>query len=115
MTRVLEKIAENKVFHYFEDLTRIPRPSYKEKAVSDYLVDFAREHGLEYYQDKYYNVIMIKEASEGYENVEPIILQGHMDMVCEQLPDCNKNMDEEGLDIYVDGDFIRARGTTLGG
>ena len=115
MTRVLDGLAENKVFYYFEELAQIPRPSYKEKAVSDYLVSFAREHGLEYYQDSYYNVIMIKEASEGYEDVAPIILQGHMDMVCEKTHDCTKDMDKEGLDLYVDGDFIRARGTTLGG
>lgn len=115
MARVLRGLAENKVFDYFEDLTQIPRPSYQEKAVSDYLVAFAKEHGFEYYQDQYYNVIIIKEASEGYEDVSPIILQGHMDMVCEKTHDCPKDMEKEGLDLYLDGDFIRARGTTLGG
>ena len=60
-------------------------------------------------------MIIIKEASEGYEDVEPIILQGHMDMVCEKAPDCDKDMDEEGLDLLIDGDFISAKGTTLGG
>jgi len=113
--RVLENIEPKNVFHFFEDLTQIPRPSYHEKAVSDYLVKFAKDRGLEVYQDKLYNVIIIKEASEGYENEEPIILQGHMDMVCEKDPGVTKDMEKEGLDLEVDGDYIRAKGTTLGG
>ena len=113
--RVLENIEPKSVFHFFEDLTRIPRPSYHEKAVSDYLVQFAKDRGLEVHQDRLYNVIIIKEASEGYENEEPIILQGHMDMVCEKDPGVTKDMEKEGLDLEVDGDYIRARGTTLGG
>ena len=113
--RVLENIEPKAVFHFFEDLTQIPRPSYHEKAVSDYLVKFAKDRGLEAYQDKLYNVIIIKEASEGYENEEPIILQGHMDMVCEKDPGVTKDMEKEGLDLEVDGDYIRAKGTTLGG
>ncbi len=112
---VLDKLEPAGVFHYFEEICQIPHPSYHEKAISDYLVNFAKEHELEYYQDKLYNVIMIKEASEGYENEEPIILQGHMDMVCEKEPGCSKNMDTEGLDLEIDGDYIQARGTTLGG
>lgn len=113
--RVLENIEPKSVFRFFEDLTEIPRPSYHEKAVSDYLVQFAKDRGLEVYQDKLYNVIIIKEASEGYENEEPVILQGHMDMVCEKDPGVTKDMEKEGLDLEVDGDYIRARGTTLGG
>lgn len=103
------------VFRYFKEISDIPRPSYKEKAISDYLVAFAKEHHLEYYQDDIYNVIMIKEATPGYENKEPIILQGHMDMVCEKTSDCNKNMEKEGLDLVVEGDWLSAEGTTLGG
>ena len=80
--RVLENLEPKKVFHYFEEICSIPHPSYKEKRISDYLVNFAKEHGLKYYQDDLYNVIMIAPATEGYENEEPIILQGHMDMVC---------------------------------
>ena len=66
-------------------------------------------------RDSLNNVIIIKEASKGYEDAAPIILQGHMDMVCEKTPDCDKNMDEDGLDLEVNGDFISAKGTTLGG
>ena len=113
--RVLENLEPKKVFQYFEDISNIPRPSYKEEKISNYLVQFAKEHNLEYYQDELFNVIIIKEATPGYEDVEPIILQGHMDMVCEKKPDCTKNMDEEGLDLAIDGDYIYAKGTTLGG
>ncbi|MCR5545836.1 MAG: aminoacyl-histidine dipeptidase [Lachnospiraceae bacterium] len=107
-------LEPKEVFRYFKEMSDIPRPSYKEKAISDYLVAFAKEHQLEYYQDKLFNVIMIKEASVGYEDKPAIILQGHMDMVCETAPDCTKDMDKEGLDLEVEGDFLSAKGTTLG-
>ncbi|MBQ1640479.1 MAG: aminoacyl-histidine dipeptidase [Lachnospiraceae bacterium] len=112
---VLSELEPKRVFHYFEEMSQIPRPSYQEKAISDYLVNFAKEHNLEYYQDKLYNVIMIKPATAGYEDVEPIIIQGHMDMVCEKEADCTKDMEKEGLDLEVNGDFVSAKGTTLGG
>ena len=99
--RVLSELEPKNVFSFFEDICNIPHPSYKEEKISNYLVDFAKSRNLEYYQDSLYNVIIIKEASEGYENVEPIILQGHMDMVCEKTPDCNKDMNEEGLDLKL--------------
>ncbi len=107
-------LEPKEVFRYFKEISDIPRPSYKEKAISDYLVAFAKEHNLEYYQDELFNVIMIKEASAGYEDKPAIILQGHMDMVCETAPGCTKDMDKEGLDLVVDGDFLSAEGTTLG-
>ncbi len=113
--RVLSELEPKNVFSFFEDICNIPHPSYKEKKISDYLVQFAKDRNLEYYQDDLYNVIIIKEATEGYEDVEPIILQGHMDMVCEKKPDCTKNMEEEGLDLAIDGDYVYAKGTTLGG
>ncbi|SFP93499.1 dipeptidase D [Lachnospiraceae bacterium XBB1006] len=103
------------VFYYFEELSKIPRGSGNTKAVSDYCVNFAKEHGLECHQDDANNIIIIKEATKGYENAEPIIIQGHLDMVCEKEVDCTKDMDKEGLDLYVDGDFLKAKGTTLGG
>ncbi|MBE5900690.1 MAG: aminoacyl-histidine dipeptidase [Lachnospiraceae bacterium] len=103
------------VFYYFEELSKIPRGSGNTKAVSDYCVAFAKEHNLECHQDAVNNIIIIKEATKGYENSEPIIIQGHLDMVCEKEVDCTKDMDKEGLDLYVDGDFLKAKGTTLGG
>ncbi|MDO4622489.1 MAG: aminoacyl-histidine dipeptidase [Eubacteriales bacterium] len=112
---VLDNLEPKAVFHYFEEISRIPRPSHGEKAVSDYLVSFAKERNLEVYQDEIYNVIMIKEATPGYENEEPIILQGHMDMVCEKAPDVTKDMNTEGLDLEIRDNAIWAKGTTLGG
>ena len=93
--RVLSELEPKNVFSFFEDICNIPHPSYKEDKISNYLVDFAKERKLEYYQDALNNVIIIKEASKGYEDAAPIILQGHMDMVCEKTPDCDKNMDED--------------------
>lgn len=112
---VLENLEPKKVFHYFEEITRIPRPSYKEKKISDYLANFAREHQLEYYQDELYNVVMIAPATEGYENEEPVILQGHMDMVCEKEPGVEIDFENDGLTLKVEGDYVTAEGTTLGG
>ena len=112
---VLENLEPKKVFHYFEEICNIPHPSYKEKKISDYLVNFAKEHGLEHYQDDLYNVIMIAPATEGYENEEPVILQGHMDMVCEKAPGIEIDFENEGLKLMIDGDYVTADGTTLGG
>lgn len=113
--RVLEELEPKKVFYYFEEICGIPHPSYKEKKISDYLVSFAKSHGLEYYQDDLYNVVMIAPATEGYEDEEPVILQGHMDMVCEKEPGREIDFENEGLKIFVDGDYVTAEGTTLGG
>lgn len=112
---VLTGLYPQRVFDYFEELTRIPRGSGNEKAVSDYLVSFAKEHGLSYVQDKANNVIMIKEASDGYEAQEPIILQGHMDMVAVKDADCPLSLEHDALDIGVEGDTVYAKGTSLGG
>ncbi len=84
------------------------------KAISDWCVEFGKKLGLEWYQDAANNVILIAPATAGYENAPAVILQGHLDMVCEKEPDCAKDMDAEGLDLFVDGDVIGAKGTTLG-
>ena len=112
---ILEHLEPRGVFRFFEELCAIPHGSSNTKAVSDWLMDFARERGLEAYQDGLNNVIIIKEATSGYESAEPVILQGHMDMVCEKAPGCAKDMEKEGLDLAVDGDAVYAEGTTLGG
>lgn len=111
---VLENIYPQRVFYYFEKLSQIPHGSRNTKAISDYLVDFAKEHGLFCRQDDKNNVIIIKEASAGYEQAEPVIIQGHMDMVCEKEDGCDIDFERDGLRLYVDGDFVRAHGTTLG-
>jgi dipeptidase D len=112
---VLEHLEPKGVFSFFEQLCAIPHGSGNTKAISDFLVRFAEERGLDHVQDALNNVIIIKEATPGYEAAEPVILQGHMDMVCEKAPDCAKDMAAEGLDLAVEGDTVFARGTTLGG
>ena len=112
---VLESIDYKKIFYYFEKISSIPRGSRNNQAISDYLVSFAKERGLYYIQDAYLNVIIIKEAAEGYEDCPAVILQGHMDMVCEKNQDTEHDFTQEGLELILDGDMIRANGTTLGG
>lgn len=113
--RKLENLKPERVFYYFEEIAGIPHGSRNTKAISDYLVEFAKNHNLEYYQDKSNNVVIIKEATKDYENAEPIIIQGHMDMVCEKENNCNIDFEKDGLDLYTEDGFVKARGTTLGG
>ena len=112
---VLDHLEPKGVFSFFEQMCAIPHGSGNTKAISDYLVAFAQERNLEHYQDELNNVIIIKPATPGYESAPAVILQGHMDMVCAQAPDCTKDMATEGLDLAVDGDTVYAKGTTLGG
>ena len=112
---VLSDLEPREVFAWFERLCAIPHGSHHAKAISDYLVAFARERGLACRQDAANNVVIRKAASAGYENAPVVMLQGHIDMVCEKDTDCGKDMETEGLDLFVDGDVIGARGTTLGG
>lgn len=112
---VLGHLEPKAVFSYFEQLCAIPHGSGNTKAVSDWLASFAKQRGLEHYQDELNNVIIVKEASAGYERAEPVILQGHMDMVCEKASDCPLDMAKDALDLAVEGDVVHARGTTLGG
>ena len=103
------------VFEYFEELCAIPHGSHNTKAISDHIVAFAKEQGLRYIQDEANNVILFGEGTCGMEDHPPVILQGHMDMVCEKDADCTINMDTDGLDVGHDGSYVFARGTTLGG
>ena len=112
---VLEHLQPENVLHFFEELCAIPHGSGNTRAVSDYCVRFARERGLEVHQDSLNNVVIIKEATEGYGDAPAVILQGHLDMVCEKAPDCSLDMAWEGLRLRTDGRWIWAEGTTLGG
>lgn len=112
---MLEHLEPVKVMTYFEKLCSIPHGSYNTKAISDYCVAFAKERGLSVSQDDTNNVIIVKEASEGYEAAPTVILQGHLDMVCEKNADVDFDFATEGLRLRVDGDFVYADGTTLGG
>lgn len=103
------------VFGYFEKLCSIPHGSRNTKPISDYLKSFAAEHGIRCIQDGLNNILMFQEGTCGYEDHEPVILQGHMDMVCEKDETCPINMDTDGLDVTHNGEFVYANGTTLGG
>lgn len=103
------------VFAYFEEICAIPHGSRNTRAISDYLVAFAKAHDLAYIQDEANNVILFGPGTQGMENHPPVILQGHMDMVCEKDADCPLDLGKDGLDIAQDGEFVYAKGTTLGG
>lgn len=112
---VLEGLKPERVFHYFEKICQIPHGSRNTKQISDYLVQFAKEHGFSYTQDESNNVIIRKAASAGYENAAGIILQGHCDMVCEKKAGSAHNFEKDPLKLCIDGDYICAEDTTLGG
>ena len=111
---VLENLEPKKVFKFFEDMTKIPHGSGNEKAISDFLVSFAKERNLEVMQDSELNVIIKKNATTGYENLSPVIIQGHMDMVCEKNKDVNHDFENDALELRIKEDYIYANGTTLG-
>ena len=113
--RVLEHLKPQSVFHYFEDLTQIPRPSGNTKAVSDYCVEFAKSHGLRCIQDAANNVVIFKPATPGYEAAPAVMLQGHLDMVAEKDADSPVDPATQPLALHIDGDNVYAKGTTLGG
>lgn len=99
---------------FFEEISCIPRVTYNEKAISDYLVKFAQDRGLWWYRDEIWNVIIKKPASLGYEKHPAVMIQGHTDMVGEKTPDSDFNFDTDPLDLYVENGFLKARNTTLG-
>jgi len=114
MAEILESLQPVEVFRYFESLSQIPRGSGNEKEVSDYLVSFAKEHNLEYVQDAALNVVIKKKATPGYENSPAVILQGHMDMVCEKNTEIEHDFIKDSLKLRIIDDMIYATGTTLG-
>ncbi len=114
-TQKLKGLEPAAVFSYFEEICSIPHGSGNTKQISDYLVNFAKAEGLSYKQDALNNVILCADGTCGLENHEPVILQGHMDMVCEQDADSPIDMEKEGLNLQQDGSFVFAKGTTLGG
>lgn len=112
---VLSGLKPEKVFYYFEELCKIPHGSYHTKQISDYLVQFAKDRNLECSQDDSNNVVIRKAASAGYEDAPVVILQGHCDMVCEKTADSTHDFEKDGLDLMIEGDYVTANGTTLGG
>lgn len=114
VTRVLQGYKLERVYNYFEEIAKIPRNSFQEEKISNYLVAFAQAQGLEVYQDKFLNVVINKPASPGYENRKKVILQGHMDMVCVKDADVEHDFSRDPIELVVDGDYVKAKGTTLG-
>lgn len=103
-----------KLFHYFEEISAIPRGSGNEKGISDYLVAFAKDRDLWVYQDDVYNVIIKKPASAGAEDKPAVMLQGHIDMVCDKLGSVEHDFEKDGIDLVVKDGILTANGTTLG-
>ena len=112
---VLTKLEPASVFHYFEEICSIPHTSHHEKALSDYCVQFAKAHGLACRQDEMGNVLIKAPATPGYENQPALILQGHLDMVGDKTAACPLDLEKDAIQLVVDGDYVRAEGTTLGG
>ena len=113
--RILEKLEPKEVFYFFEEICNIPHGSGNIDAISDYLKQFAKERGLFCIQDQWKNIIIIKDATPGYEAEPAVMLQGHMDMVAVKTPDAAIDMEKEGLQLRVEGDLLDAKDTSLGG
>ncbi len=112
---VLSGLKPEKMFGYFEAISDIPRESGDMQRIADYCEKFAKDRNLEYYRDDMHNVIIVKEAAAGYENSPAIILQGHLDMVCEKVSGSNHDFTKDKLKLVLNGDTLSADGTTLGG
>ncbi len=110
----ISSLTPTRVFARFEELSRVPRGSGNRKGIADFVESFAATHGLRCVHDAAHNVIVYKNGSAGRENEPPVILQGHLDMVCQKTADSTINFETDGIEVYVDGDELRARGTTLG-
>jgi dipeptidase D len=115
VSRQLEGLKPERVFFYFEEISKIPRCSFHEEKISNYLKQFGEDQGLETLQDEALNIIIKKPGTKGYENSPTVVLQGHMDMVCEKEENSNHDFSKDPLKLIVEEDFIKADGTTLGG
>ncbi|MEE1086766.1 MAG: aminoacyl-histidine dipeptidase [Schaedlerella sp.] len=112
---MLEGLNPKEVLGYFEKICSIPHGSGNTDTLADYFLDFAKENGLDAKKDNVGNIIIYKDATVGYEDHETVILQGHMDMVCDKIAECTLDMEQDGLELETDGKFVWAKGTTLGG
>ena len=115
MTYKITGYQPERLFHFFEEISAIPRGSSNEKGISDYLVEFAKARGLWCHQDELYNVVIKKPASAGAEDKPAVMLQGHLDMVCEKLAGVAHDFEKDGIDLIVQDGVVTANGTTLGG
>lgn len=114
MSQEVRNLEPKALWNKFADLNAVPRPSKKEERVIEFMKNFGNSLGLETFEDEIRNVIIRKPATPGMENRKPIVMQGHLDMVHQKNADTVFDFDTQGIDMYVDGDWVRARGTTLG-
>jgi dipeptidase D len=114
MSQEIRNLEPKVLWNQFANLNAVPRPSKKEERVIAFMKDFGNQLGLETFEDDIRNVIIRKPATSGMENRKPVVLQGHLDMVHQKNADTVFDFDTQGIDMYVDGDWVRARGTTLG-
>ncbi len=110
----LSNLKPQKVFQYFEEICAVPRGSGDMEGISAYCMEFAKKHGLKAVKDAANNVVIYKDATVGYENADTVILQGHLDMVCQKEEGIEKDFLKDGIEAYVDGEYVTAKGTTLG-
>ncbi|HBX45034.1 MAG TPA: cytosol nonspecific dipeptidase [Porphyromonadaceae bacterium] len=110
----IKELEPKAIWNYFYDITQIPRPSKKEEAILRYLLDFGKKHNLDTKQDRAGNVLITKPATPGKENLPTVILQSHVDMVCEKNSDITHDFENDPIETIIDGDWVKANGTTLG-
>ena len=111
---VLKGLQPERVFYYFEEITKIPHGSGDMDKIAEFCVNFAKEHNLKYYHDKENNVVIYKDGTKHLKNAEPIILQGHLDMVCQKTEESKIDFTKDALEVFIDGDYVKAKNTTLG-
>ena len=114
MSEEIRNLEPQSVWGHFADLNSVPRPSKKEEKVQAFMIDFAKSQGLEWKQDEIGNILVSKPASAGMEDRKKVVLQAHLDMVCQKNKDTDFDFDTQGINMYIDGEWVKARGTTLG-
>src|SRR5574344_1634421 len=114
MEQTIDNLSPKAVWYFFKEVLAIPRPSGKTEAIQNWLIGFAKERNLEFSHDEAGNVLIKKPATAGKENCSTIILQSHMDMVCEKNSDVVHDFEKDPIEAYIDGEWLKAKGTTLG-
>ncbi len=114
MKRILSELQPTEIWNHFEDICQVPRPSKKEDRIIDFLMDFGKKHNLETKRDEIGNVLISKPATPGKENIKTVVLQSHMDMVCEKNSETIHDFDKDAIIPWIDNGWVKAKGTTLG-
>ena len=114
MSNTVRELEPKEVWNHFADLNAVPRPSKKEERIIEFIMEFGKKLGLETFKDEIGNVIIKKPASKGMENKKPIVLQSHLDMVHQKNANTEFDFNTQGIEMFVEGDWVKAKGTTLG-